>query len=382
LTYEGRASTIGGAECRADRIDAEVPSRLPDSELSMPSLRRCAAALLALSASVASAQASFVDFPDNVLTNGSSNTHPFNVNQTAGAAGFTQFVAYPGLSTPTNPVSLQSAGVIPGQILTSINVVPFTAGSGTYSAPNFFLWVGHLSATQSPSGWINNLDSPVLLWDWTVDGPMTFPWVSSTYSSVPIRPGALFQWDGVRDIGFLIAAGPGATGSTGQFTVRSSPTNSYVRHGTTTFNAAPGTAQTTTGTLGMRIGLGWAPGFVQVANTTGGGVGDLTLGLVNMPANAAFGYTFITAYTAGNLGAGPFFGLVPDATTWAILQTPTSVGNPLAWVPGFGFYPDVNFVVPPGVLSFLGGQSWRLCTAAFDINQTFISRTNVVQLNW
>jgi hypothetical protein len=346
----------------------------------MPRSLRSAAALWALCA-VVCAQASFVDFPDNVLTNGTPNTHPFNVGQGPGGTGFTQFVAYPGRSTATNPVSLPSAGLVQGHILASIHVVP-SSSSGNYHAPNFFLWVGHLSATQSPSGWINNLDDPVMLWDWTIDGPMTFPWYGYAYASVPIRSGALFQWDGVRDIGFLIAAGPGGTGSTGTFLVLTSPTSSYVRHGTTTFNAAPGTATTTTGTLGMRIGLGWTPGFMQIANTTGGGTGDLILGLLNTPATASFGYTFITGSGAGGLGAGPFFGLVPDSTTWAILQTPPSVGNPLAWVPGFGFYPDVNFNVPAGVLSFLGGQSWRLCTAVFDANQTFVSRTNVVQLNW
>jgi hypothetical protein len=341
--------------------------------------RRSAVALLAVAscAAVSFAQSVAVEFPDSNLATGATNTQPFGVS-----SAFTQLIVYPGLTTPTFTTSLQSAGILPTQSLTELAVDPAAAGSGTFATSQAYVYIGHLLNNPSVSNqWIANLDNPTLLWDSTIDGPFTFPWVSATWSPLPMRPNAQFFWDGVRDVGILITV---QAGSTGTFTVRTPATAIYPRHGTTTFNAAPGVAQTTTGLLGMRMRMTWAPGFSQTALTGGGGTGDLFLGLTNIPAGTAEGYTFVTTDLTGSLGTGPFFGFWPDTLSWSLLfGGPASAGDPLHWLAGFpGVYPDVPLVAPPGSLSFLGGTSWRVVTVAFGFGPTYLARTNVSQLNW
>lgn len=342
--------------------------------------RRSAVALLAAAscAVVSVAQTTtFVEFPDANLAAGASNTQPFGV-----ATAFTQLIVYPGLTTPTFTTSLQSAGILPTQSLTELAVDPFVAGAGTYATSQAYVYIGHLLNNPSlPNQWLANLDNPTLLWDSTVDGPFTFPWTSATWSPLPMRPNAQFFWDGVRDVGILITV---QAGSTGTFTVRTPATAIYPRHGTTSFNAAPGVAQTTTGVLGMRMRMGWGAGFFQTAVTTGAGTGDLLLGLTNIPLGTVEGYTFVTTDLTGSLGTGPFFGFWPDALSWNLLFSgPATAGNPLHWLAGYpGLYPDVSLVAPPGSLSFLGGTSWRVVTVVFGFGPTYLARSNVSQLNW
>jgi hypothetical protein len=348
----------------------------------MPSISSCRAALSALliATSFCAAQNTLVEFPDNLLSTGATNTQPFNSGTTT--TGFTSFMVYPGISTPNFPTSLQSSGVQPGSFLTEIAVVPVASGTYT-SGPNLQIHVGHLlNPVTSPSGWLSNLDNPVLIYDAATHGVLSFPYTLNTYAPILSMAANSFAWDGVRDVGVMISCGPGATSGMSMRTAGFPTGIGYVRHGTTSYAPAPGTAQTTTGILGMRMRMTFAPGFELIASTGGGGLGDLSMSLALIPAGTALGFNFITADTTGPLGQGPFFGLVPDATTWFILQQPAAPGNPLNWVPGYGFFPDVPFTVPPGVLSFLAGQSWRLCNVAFDANFTYLGRTNVVQLNW
>ncbi len=348
----------------------------------MSSISRCRAALSALliASSFCAAQNTIAEFPDNLLATGATNTQPFNSG--TATTGFTSFMVYPGLSTPNFPTSLQSSGVIAGMFLNEIAIVPVASGTYT-SGPNLQIHIGHLiNPVTSPSGWLSNLDNPVLIYDAATNGPLTFAYTLNTYAPIAVATGNTFAWDGVRDVGVQISCGPGATAGMSMRTAGFPTGIGYVRHGTTSYAPAPGTAQTTTGILGMRMRMSFAPGFMLTATTGGAGTGDLTMSLSLIPAGTAVGFNFITADTTGNLGSGPFFGLHPDATTWFILQQPASPGSPLNWVPGFGLFPDVPFSVPPGVLTFLAGQSWRLCNVAFDANFTYLGRTNVVQLNW
>lgn len=349
----------------------------------MPFISSCRATLcvLMVASSFCAAQTTLVEFPDNLLSTGSTNTQPFNFNNTT--TGFTSFMVYPGTSTPNFPTSLLSSCVVPGSSLTEIAIVP--SASGTYtSGANLQIHVGHLLyPVTSPTAWLGNLDNPVLIYDTATNGPLTFAYTANTYAPIAVATGNIFTWDGVRDVGVMISCGTGAT--TG-LSVRTAPLPSgigYVRHGTTSFAPAPGTAQTTTGTLGMRMRMTFTPGFELQATTSGGGTGDLNMSLLRIPAGTALGFNLITADTTGPVcPGGPFFGLNPDATTWFILQQPATVGSPLNWIPGYGFFPDVPFTVAPGTLSFLAGQSWRLSNVAFDANFTYLGRTNVVQLNW
>lgn len=353
--------------------------RLSSRKTQMMFQRRFAAAVIAAAscAAVTVAQTTVVEFPDANLAAGATNTQPFGTT-----TAFTQFIVYPGLTTPTFTTSLQSAGVLPTQSLAELAVDPAAAGSGTYSTPQAYVYIGHLLNNPSlPNQWIANLDNPTLLWDSTTDGAFTFPWTSATWTPLPMRPNAQFFWDGVRDVGILITVQVGATGS---FTVRTPSTGIYPRHGTTSFNAAPGVAQTTTAFLGMRMRMTWAPSFSQTATTGGGGVGDLFLGLTNIPVGTLEGYTFVTTDLTGSLGSGPFFGVWPDTISWSILFSgPATAGNPLHWLAGYpGLYPDVPFLVAPGSLSFLAGTPWRFVTVAFGFGPTYLGRTNVSQLNW
>ena len=341
---------------------------------------RAALSVFLLASVFCAAQNTLVEFPDSSITLGSNNTQPFNFGNAT--TGHTSFMVYPGVSTPNFATSLQSSGVQAGSLLTEIAFVAATSGAYT-SGANLQIHVGHLvNPVTSPTGWLSNLDNPVLIYDAAIHGPLTHTYTSLTYVPITSLAGSPFAWDGVRDVGVQISCGPGGTTGMSVRTPNWPSGVGYVRHGTSSFAPAPGTATTTTGLLGMRMRMTFAPGFQLFATTGGGGAGDLSMSLALIPAGTALGFNFITADTSGPLGQGSFFGLVPDATTWFILQQPASPGNPLNWVTGFGFYPDVPFTVPPGTLTFLAGQSWRLCNVAFDANFVYLGRTNVVQLNW
>jgi parallel beta-helix repeat protein len=71
--------------------------------------------------------------------------------------------------------------------------------------------------------------------------------------------------------------------------------------------------------------------------------------------NTTSGYMFISFTPAATLGTGPFFGLIPDALTWSIIQTPASVGNLLHWISAPGIFPNAPLILPAGsLLQFIG----------------------------
>ncbi len=123
--------------------------------------------------------------------------------------------------------------------------------------------------------------------------------------------------------------------------------------------------------------------LLLTATTGGAGTGDLNLALYGLPAATTDGFTLITLDTSGALGTGPTFGIFPDATTFSLLALQPQPGNPLRWLSGFpGLFPDSPFSVPPGVLSFLAGSSWRLVAVAFGPPYQYLKYSNAVQLNW
>ena len=102
--------------------------------------------------------------------------------------------------------------------------------------------------------------------------------------------------------------------------------------------------------------------FVFDLFTTGGGVGDLVITPVNTicgaASGAARGFTIASFATAGAVGTGPLFGIVPDALAWQCLTTPPAVGNLLSFVVTPGVYPNAGPVfVPPGALAGFAGLS-------------------------
>jgi hypothetical protein len=65
-----------------------------------------------------------------------------------------------------------------------------------------------------------------------------------------------------------------------------------------------------------------------MVSQSGPGVGDLTVSLTAIPSNASTGWTFVTGNTALQVGSGPAFGILPDATTFAIFGYAYYPGNP------------------------------------------------------
>jgi len=334
-----------------------------------------------LVASGVSAQVAY--FPDNVPTTGASNTIPFR-NTSWGTTGYTSYHVYPA-------ATLTAAGIPAGAILTDIALAPeITSGaSGTINIPIAQLYFGHAVNPPTAGQWLNNVATPTTLWDTATDGALTFPWVSDTWVSLPTAcHGAGFAWDGVTDVIFYTSfAGtnfPGG-GWSGGFYVHTAPTATYIRHGLNQYLPTIGTAPSTTGVLGMRLRLTFGPAacFGLVGGTTGGGTGDLTLQLVNLPASVSEGYTLVTSTTMGGPGSGPFFGIWPDGVTFSVIGTPAAIGNPLHFIAGVpGLYPDVPFAVPPGTLSFLGGQVWDAVVVGLAPGLVYVNRTNAARLNW
>jgi hypothetical protein len=330
---------------------------------------------------VSSVSAQVAYFPDNMPAVGATNTIPYR-DSSWGTSGYTSYHVYPA-------ATLTAAGVAAGAILTDVALAPTNASglSGTITIPIAQAYFGHVANNPPIAGqWLNNISAPVTLWDTATDGPLTFAWTADTWVSHPIAcHGAGFAWDGVTDVIFYTSqAGtsfPGG-GWTGGFSVHSG--TGYVRHGLNAYLPTVGTAPSTTGTLGMRIRLtfGAASCFGLIGTTTGGGTGDLSLTVINLPAAVSDGYTLVTSTTVGGPGSGPFFGIVPDGVTFSVIAQPAAPGNPLHFVVTPGLYPSAPFIVPPGTLSFLAGQVWDAVVVGLAPGLVYVNRTNVARLNW
>jgi hypothetical protein len=335
-----------------------------------------------LFASVLSAQIAY--FPDNVPSTGAANTIPYR-ESTWGTSGYTSYHVYPASV-------LTAAGIPAGAFLTDIALSPTnaTGASGTINIAITKVTIGHLALNPPQAGqWLNNVATPTTLWDTATDGAYTFPWTADTWVSLPIAcHGAGFAWDGVSDIIFFQTQAGSSTpggGWTGGFSVHTSPTSTYIRHGLNAYNPTVGTAPSTTGTLGMRMRMtfGTSGCFGLLATTTGGGTGDLALALINLPAAASEGYLLATSTTVGIVGSGPFFGIWPSAVTFDCINSPASPGNPLHFLTGYpGLWPDVPILIPPGALSGLAGQVWDLVVVALGPGMSYVNKTNAARLNW
>jgi hypothetical protein len=114
--------------------------------------------------------------------------------------------------------------------------------------------------------------------------------------------------------------------------------------------------------------------------TSGGGTGDLYIAL-DLPAAAATeGFLLVSANAAQPLGTGPVLGLWPDAMTWDLLVNPSPLlpGNPLHFAMGSpGFFPTVPFIVSPGILSFLAGQTWDAVVLTLGPGYVYTGASNV-----
>lgn len=125
------------------------------------------------------------------------------------------------------------------------------------------------------------------------------------------------------------------------------------------------------------------PNNIFTATTTGGGAGDLTMSLTAISPSATEGYVFLSQQTSGGIGTGPFFGLMPDGLTWSGVNTPIAPGNPLHFPIGIGgIFPDQPFLVPPGTLTMLAGQTWDTVAVVFAPGTVYTGRSSVQRLAW
>ncbi len=117
--------------------------------------------------------------------------------------------------------------------------------------------------------------------------------------------------------------------------------------------------------------------------TTGGGTGDLSVSFTALDPTATEGFLLISGATTSPVGFGPVFGIFPDLLTWGVLQTSASPGNPLHFLVGFpGIFPDVPFVLPPGVGTVFAGQTWDFVGVTFSTGYIGFQRSGVNRITW
>jgi hypothetical protein len=126
----------------------------------------------------------------------------------------------------------------------------------------------------------------------------------------------------------------------------------------------------------------WAlPAFALTATTTGGGVGDLTLGIAGVRPTATNVLLLVSGTPApGGPGTGQFFGLFfPDPILFSVLATPSASFSLLHFPVTANPYAAGPLFFGPGSLSWLVGQVWdttAICYGPADgiSGQTFVQR--------
>jgi len=125
-------------------------------------------------------------------------------------------------------------------------------------------------------------------------------------------------------------------------------------------------------------------GFGLSMTTSGGGVGDLSAEILNMPAMTSEGFTLLSFDTSGPVGLGPVFGIYPDPLTWQVATSPPAPTNPLHFVAPFvpGNYPLAPFTYPPGALTSFTGMSLDGQVVALDAGFNVLGATAVSRLTF
>lgn len=122
---------------------------------------------------------------------------------------------------------------------------------------------------------------------------------------------------------------------------------------------------------------------ILVAQSTGGGVGDLNLSLTSISAGAAEGFLLLSGLTSSPVGFGPILGLWPDSLTWFSLSVPIAPGNPFHFPVGIpGVFPAQPFVLPPGTMSNLAGTSLDVAALLLGASGGYAGRSYVARIAW
>ena len=122
---------------------------------------------------------------------------------------------------------------------------------------------------------------------------------------------------------------------------------------------------------------------VLTAVTSGNGVGDLLLSLTAIRPGALEGWILVSADTAHPPATGPLFGIFPDDRTFQGLTAPLTSGDPVHFpIAGSSAFPAQSFVVPPGTLAFLAGQTWDLVAVVVGPGFSFVASSLAVRIDW
>lgn len=125
--------------------------------------------------------------------------------------------------------------------------------------------------------------------------------------------------------------------------------------------------------------------FTFVASTSGGGVGDFSMDLYNLPTGTEVGFTLFSLQTSQPVGTGNLFGIVPDLLTFDSLLSPPGPTNPLHWSQPFvpGVFPLGTFTLPPGAVQVPAGtQVDGVAIAAAPFYLQLLGQSQVVRLTF
>ena len=119
-------------------------------------------------------------------------------------------------------------------------------------------------------------------------------------------------------------------------------------------------------------------------STTGGGMQDLHLAVLNLPQGTIQGFTLFSLDTSSVAGSGSLLGLDVDNLTLHILTQPGSVGDPLHWVTPFlpGSWPTVPLDLPAGRVPFLAGTSIDGVAVALGSSWALLGASPVVRITF
>jgi hypothetical protein len=126
------------------------------------------------------------------------------------------------------------------------------------------------------------------------------------------------------------------------------------------------------------------PAFALTANTTGGGVGNLTIGLVGIRPTATHAWLFVSATPApAGPGTGGFFGLFfPDPLLFALMAEPPAPFSLLHFPVTANPYATAPVSFGPGSLSSLAGQVWDVMAICYGPADGISGVTTVQRLAW
>ncbi|NRA95730.1 MAG: carboxypeptidase regulatory-like domain-containing protein [Planctomycetes bacterium] len=151
---------------------------------------------------------------------------------------------------------------------------------------------------------------------------------------------------------------------------------------------APQTVTVTTtgnGTTVQDVMLMQGGPFALAAFTSGGGVGDFTMDLYNLPPGTGVGFTLFSLQTAQPVGTGGLFGLAPDLLTIESLVSPPGPTNPLHWSQPFvpGVFPLGPLTLPPGTVQIPAGTRVDgVAIAATPAYLQLLAQSSVVRLTF